>query len=155
MNKKIIFFLIAAVVLAAVAAAIWGLNSNKPKGLGFSDICSVGEDTKFCLAQVNRRTNDEILTISQVTNEDKQELWTELKAVLSSYYYEKNQKLPDATDYVCISVALSETELYRIEVYADLSVIVVASNDGGSYRALADTLEESKLYSRLFDIIAN
>ena len=155
MNKKIIYFLIAAVVVAAVAAAIWGLNSNQPKGLGFEEICPVDDGAKFCLAQVNRRANNEIVTMSQITNEDNKELWNELKAVLLSYSYQKDQELPKSSDYVCISVAVSETELYRIEVYADLSVIVVASNDGGSYRALADTLEESKLYSRLFDIIAN
>lgn len=155
MNKKLLIFLVAAVLLAAIAVTVWGFGSSRAEGNDFDSVCGVGDEVKFCLAQVNRRAADEIVTMSQLTNEDNKELWAELKRVLDSYSYVKNDSLPNSSDYVCISLALSETVLYRIEVYTDLSVIIVGSSDGGSFRAIAPDGKESKLYSQLFDIIAN
>ena len=154
MKKKVLVVVLLVVVLLGLGVGV-GIFLSQDSSVSFDQICPAESAPLFIKANISRRQGEqgEVKELFEVTSEDREDLLKKLPAVLSQYRYKSDSHASVANDFISLSFAYSDSVVYRFDVYADSTLVMLASTDAGIWKIQATGLAQEGLYLDLYHIL--
>lgn len=156
MKWKILIVLgICVFVIGVVLGTVFFNKPNSEPQLTFNNLCLQDKEAKFVKASISLRSGEkgEESVLLSVTSESKQNLLSDIFTRLESFTLKESQEKSKAQDFISLEIAYSESEVCRVEIYRDLTVLILGTDKAGIYRAVPSQTGGDGPYDLIYTLL--